>query len=357
MHQTDLHLDPNEASDLCPVFAGDVLDAHGWDEAFVTVLDEAAAERAIAVLSHEAGAGPGQGWEAHRIAADPVGAPAGKTEDAEACARHDGRIYLMGSQFGKKAGPLNASRSWIARVDEESLVDALDGGRARLEIVRSRFGIHRALNDAVLEAGVDLIPLGERARRVYINDTVKTGERKKKRWAGRIQPGDYPFNIEAMEFRANGDALLGVRYPVTADGHPMFIELCDVDALFDDPDLVPRCRNVWVLDNVGDPVAPAGVRALHTHGGDEFDAVVGDLDAPDKGATVLEDHPEGREAPSRHVRFQLPPRRAGGNVQAETIHDFGDVRRVEGIVVDENGHGHYVLDEEGHVALRTLLFD
>src|SRR3712207_8417273 len=46
---------------------------------------------------------------------------------------------------------------------------------------------------------------------------------------------------------------LGVRYPVTADGHPMLIELADVDAIFDDPDAVPRCRNVWVLDDVGHP--------------------------------------------------------------------------------------------------------
>jgi hypothetical protein len=357
MHETDLHLDPNEASDLCPVLSADARAARGWDLALLTVLDEAPAERAIAILSHDEDAPHGEGWDAHRIDADPVGAPAGKTEDAEACAQFDGRIYLMGSQFGKKAGPLNASRSWIARVDEGSLSAALDGGRAELEVVRTRFGLHRALNDAVSEAGVELIALGDHARRVYIDDTIAIGRRKKKRWAGRVEPGDYPFNIEAMEFRANGDVLLGVRYPVTSRGQPLLIELCDIDAIFDDPDVLPSCRNVWVLDDVGDPAAPAGIRALHTHGDDVFDAVVGDLDAPDKGATVLEDHPEGREAPSRHVSFRLPPRRAGGVVSAETIHDFGDVRRVEGIVVDDGGHAHYVLDEEGRVALRTLLFD
>lgn len=355
MYETDLHLQPNEASDLCPVLRAEMRAAHGWDKAFLTVLDEASAEGAIAVLGHERGAGPGEGWQARRIKAKPVGAPANKTEDAEACARRDGRVYLMGSQFGKKAGPLNASRSWVARVAEDALADALDGGRAQLEIARTRFGLHRALNDAVAAAGVELLPLGDHARKAYIDDTIAIGERKKKRWAGRVEPGDYPFNIEAMEFRPNGKALLGVRYPVTADGQPLLIEVSDIDAIFDDPDAVPECRNVWVLEGVGAAGAPAGLRALHTSGDDVFDAVVGDLDAPDKGATVLEDHPEGRQAPSRHVRFKLPPRKAGGAVSAETLHDFGDVRRVEGIVVDDDGHAHYVLDEDGRVGLRTLV--
>ena len=357
MHESDLHLDPNEASDLCEVFSPDARGARGWDQAFVTVLDEAPAEGAVAVLGHADGAGPGEGWQAVRIHADPTGAPKGKTEDAEACARRDGRVYLMGSQFGKKAGPLAASRSWIARVGEDSLAQGLDGGRVVLEIVRTRFGLHRAINDAVRAAGVDLIPLGRRAQAAYIDATIARGKRKKKSWAGRVQPGDYPFNIEGIEFRADGTLLLGVRYPVTADGRPLLVELYDVDELFDDPEAVPRCGNVWVLGDVGDIGAPAGVRALHGRGDDSFDAVVGDLDAPDKGATVLEDHPEGRAASSRHVRFRLPARRAGGVVDAETVHDFGDVRRVEGLVVDERGDAHYVIDEEGHVALRTLVFE
>jgi hypothetical protein len=44
MHETDLHLEPNEASDLCRVFDRATLRRHGWDRAFATVLDEATAE-------------------------------------------------------------------------------------------------------------------------------------------------------------------------------------------------------------------------------------------------------------------------------------------------------------------------
>ena len=54
MHETDLHLEPNEASDLTPVFTPQVLAEREWDRAFATVLDEAPVEEAIAVVVHEA---------------------------------------------------------------------------------------------------------------------------------------------------------------------------------------------------------------------------------------------------------------------------------------------------------------
>ena len=72
---------------------------------------------------------------------------------------------------------------------------------------------------------------------------------------------------------------------------------------------------------------------------------------------MLEDHPEGGNAPSEHVRFRLPLTAGGGPVAAERVHGFGELRRVEGIAVDAEGHAHYVIDEEGRVALRTLIFD
>ena len=352
MHESDLHLEPNEASDLCMVFDSGVLRSRGWDLAFVTVLDEAPAEDAIAVVAHAAEADPGDGWEAMRIAAEPGGGAA-KTEDAEACARRDGRIYLVGSQFGKKSGPLAASRSWVARVDEAALAGALDGRPAPLEIARTRFGLHRAINGALADASVDLIARGPLCGAAYIDATIEIGESKAKRWAGRVAAGDQPINVEGMGFRADGRALLGLRYPVTADGHPILVELEDVDAIFAEPDAVPRCSAVWVL-GAGTPEAPVGIRALHSHGDDRFDAVVGDLDAAGKGATVLADHPQGGAARSRHVRFALPGRNP---VPIEEVHDFGSVRRVEGVVTGPDGHAYYVIDDEGHVALRTLIFD
>jgi len=217
----------------------------------------------------------------------------------------------------------------------------------------STVGLHRAINDAL--ADVELVPVGPLGQQAYVDATIERGLAKAKSWSGTIHPADHPVNIEAAEFLANGNLVLGLRYPVTADGHPLLVELTNVGELFDDPDAVPVCGDVWILGDVGGVDAPAGLRGLDTHGDDLFDAVIGDLDASGKSATVLADHPEGALAASEHVRFELPP--GGGVVGSKVIHHFGDIRRVEGVAVDHEGHAHYVIDEEGHVALRTLVFD
>src|ERR687893_2139383 len=97
LHETDLALEPNEASDLCPLTVPSLLKARAWDRAFATVLDEVAAEKSIAVLGHDADAAPGEGWHALRVPCAPQ-SDEGRTEDAEACAWHDGWLYVLGSQ-------------------------------------------------------------------------------------------------------------------------------------------------------------------------------------------------------------------------------------------------------------------
>jgi hypothetical protein len=39
LHGVDLHLEPNEASDLAEVHEPGLLEAHGWDHTYLTVLD------------------------------------------------------------------------------------------------------------------------------------------------------------------------------------------------------------------------------------------------------------------------------------------------------------------------------
>jgi len=352
--ETDLQLEPNEASDLCRVFSSDVLERHGWDRAFMTVLDEAPAEEALALIVHTAGSGLHDGWEALRVHADAA-SDAGRTEDAEACARREGAVYVLGSQYGKKSGPLSARRSWIARVQEESLEAMAAGGRARIEIVRLRFGLHRAVNDALAAAAVELISLGPNARHGFIDATITVGAAEEKRWAGQVTSADHPINVEAAEFRPDGRLLVGLRYPVTADGHPLLVEIEGVEALFDDPDAPLRGGRVWWLADAGSEGEPVGFRALDGSG-DTYDAVVGNLDSSGSAA-VIEDHPEGGAAHSEHRRFSLPLTAGGGPVASEVVHRFDDVRRVEGVALDDEGHAHYVIDEEGQVGLRTLMFE
>lgn len=350
MREIDLHLEPNEASDLCPVTDARVLEALGADRAFVTVLDETPVEDGIALILHAAGGARDDGWSCRPLTLAP--SVAGKTEDAEACAAHDDWVYVVGSQFGGKDGPLEARRSFIARLRERDLAAAARDEPVPLEVARLRFGLHRAINDALAAVPtLDLLPLGPTSREAFVDATIRHGAANDKRWSGRVRSGDQPVNVEAAAFRPSGRMLLGLRHPVSAEGHPLLVELDDPPSLFEDADAIPACSHVWVLEDVGSPEEPAGVRALHDAGGDRFDAVVGDLDAAGKAAALLADHPEGGRARSTHVRFALPALAAGGSVSVEVVRAFPDERRIEGLVVDDAGD-HYVVDRDGRVELR-----
>ena len=355
MHETDLHLEPNEASDLTQLFRPQVLAQHKWELALATVLDEGPVEDAIAVLLHDAGAHVAEGWYARRVAAK-ASQRKGATNDAEACATRGGWLYVVGSQFGGKEGPLEPARSFIARLREDDILQALiESTKPGAEVAWLRFGLHRAINDALARAGVELIELGPRTREAYIDATIRGGARDDKAWSGQVRSSDHPINVEAAAFRSNGRMLLGLRYPVTAGGQPLLVELDAPDRLFTGPDATPACANVWYLENVGSDQEPVGLRALHADGPDHFHAVVGDLDSG--STTILADHPAGDRATSTHVRFSLPLAAAGGAVRCETVRRFDDVKRVEGIVTDEVGNSHYVIDRDHQVALRTLLVE
>jgi len=345
----DLALAPNEASDLLPVAEPGLLEAEGWDLAYLTVLDEGRVEDCVALLGHEAGAPLVAGWSSYRLHFTPE-RDHGRTEDAEALAVRDGLVYVLGSHFGKKEGPLQPRRQFIARFPQAGLEDGVKGARPPLEVARTRFRLHRAINDALAAAGLALFPLGEAARDAFVARTIEKGEKGEKRWAGLVRPGDLPINVEGAAFRPGGSLLVGLRFPVTADGHPLLVELPDVEPLFADEEVVPRCGPVWCLHEVGSPEAPAGVRALRGSGEDRYQLIAGSLDAEGKDSVLLEDHPEGGVARSEHWEFTL-----GG--AARLVHDFGELGRVEGVADGPGGHALYVVDEEARVDLRFLLVD
>jgi hypothetical protein len=141
----DLQRGGNEASDLLPVANAALLAAHGWDRGFWTVLDEGFAEDSIAIIGHRAG---DDGWEVRALACR-AGDQATRTTDAEACARHDGWVYVVGSHFGSKDGPLQPKRAWLARFEEEAIDAAVTETEVELEIRRNQFRLHRLINDAL----------------------------------------------------------------------------------------------------------------------------------------------------------------------------------------------------------------
>ncbi len=349
LHAVDLDLHPNEASDLLPVESDELLRARGWDSAFWTVLDEGCVEDSLAVIGHSRGpSAEDDAWEVVRPRFH-VTDNAGRTEDAEACARLDGWIYLVGSQYGSKDGPLQSKRAFLARFRESDLARDLEGSRPQMHVARNKLRLHRAVNDALRAFGPSLLAPGPTVRDRFIDQTRRDGPRGPAR---RINDGDVPINVEGATFDSHGSLLLGLRYPVTAAGQPILAELAGVEAMIEDERAAPVVRRFWVVENAGTPAAPAGIRALHRRG-DELHAITGSLDAQGKGSALLEDHPEGGQAACAHHRFALPSNRDGGSVEAELVQAF-DLHNVEGLATDPHGYFYYVTDEDDRVCVRYM---
>jgi hypothetical protein len=329
MHLVELTVADNEASDLLRVKDQALLAELGAQSAFWTVLDEGPVEKSLALIVHS----PQGDWSAHHVAAQ-AGEQAGRTEDAEALAHHDGWVYVLGSHFGSKKGPLQPKRAFVARF-RESVTPVL-------QIVRHRFALHRAVNDALAElTGPAHAPVHES----FIAQARERGLAKGKSWVEQLQPGDHPINVEGAAFTARGTLLIGLRWPVTITGEPILVELAGVPELFSGGTL--SVVGAHVLAGAGP--GPLGVRALCAREEGGFDVVIGSIDAPDKGSVLLENYPQARDASCRHFRFAL----GEGSpvvINPELIADLAPLHHVEGIA-EWQGRSLYVTDEDHRVAL------
>jgi hypothetical protein len=359
LHRLELNLHPNEASGLLTVEDESLLGSHGWELAFWAVLDEGEIEDCVAIIGHRRDADISEGWEIVRLHAEPLG-DAGKTEDAEAIARYDGWIYIFGSHFGSKDGPLQPKRGFVARFREADVGHA--SSDPAMEISCESFRLHRLINDALKERGPDLIPLGEASRKALIEATIERGSREGKAWAGLVREDDYPVNVEGAAFREDGTLLLGLRFPVSADGHPLLAELAGIERLFEPGEGTLEVLGFWVVDAVGRGGDIAGVRdlaLLATAEGEELHLVTGNVDSRDKGSVLIRDYPGGRHTVATHFRTILRSGEHAGSLDAEFVREFPDLPRVEGIAIAGGGRFFYVTDEdEGvHLRLTRLLAD
>ncbi|GAA2703272.1 hypothetical protein ACFY2R_23275 [Micromonospora olivasterospora] len=329
----------NEASDLLPVRSPALLAAHRARRGFWTVLDEGPVEQCLVLLlEREDGE-----WTAHHVDAD-AGAENGRTEDGEALAHHDGWVYVFGSHFGSKRGPLRPRRAFVARFREEDAA----GGRLPVRVVRNRFRLHRAINDALAGAALSTLPPGERVRQRFIVETLARGAAREKGWVSRLAEGDLPVNVEAAAFTPYGTVLLGLRFPVTAAGEPIPVELTGVPEMFTECGW-PCAVGAYALTGVTPPGALTGFRAVAPLATGGYAAVVGSIDAPGKGSVLLDEHPQGGEVTSRHVRF-WPEKASGHLVPAELVADLAPFHHVEGLA-EADGRCWYVTDEDHRVAL------
>jgi hypothetical protein len=355
LHQYNLDMYPNEASGLLAIENEALLGEHGWDLAFWVVLDEGTVQDCVALAGHRREAGDlGEGWEIERLHAVPVG-DTKQTEDCEALTRFGGYVYVVGSHFGSKRGPLEPKRGFIARFREADVLHATEDPAAEIIVSRPSFVMHRLINDAFKEHGVDLLPLDPSLREAFIDETVKLGKKKKKRWAGLVREGDYPMNVEGATFRPDGNLLIGLRFPTASDGKPILVEVSGIDRLFEPGSAPPRVEGFWTLDAVGRGGEIAGVRDL-TFVNDELHVQTGDLDSAGKASLLLESYPGGRGTVSTHWRVKMPEGQHSGHLDAEPIREFPEHARVEGIAATGDGRFFYVVDEDEGVHLRLTRF-
>ena len=354
LQQLELNLHPNEASGLMMIEDESLLEAHGWDLAFWAVLDEGEIEDCIATIGHRHDTDLSEGWEIERLHARPVG-DAGKTEDAEAITYHDGRVYIFGSHFGSKDGPLQPKRGFVARFRESDVGQVTEDPAMGIEVSRRSFALHRLINDAFERGGPDLIPLGPKSYDALIEATIKYGAEENKKWAGLVREDDYPINIEGAGFRESGSLLLGLRFPVAADGRPILVELDGIERFFESGDGLPEVRGFWVVDAVGRDGDIAGVRdlaLLDTADGEELHLVTGNVDSRDKQSVLIQDYEGGRNTVATHFRCALPPDAHSGSLKGEFVREFPSLPRVEGIAIADGARFFYVTDEDEGVHLR-----
>jgi hypothetical protein len=330
----------NEASGLLGMQNRSVLAALGWDAGFWIVCDEAPGEEALAALGRR----DGGEWEVVRLRSRARWpGRAKRTEDSETLARAGSWVYVFGSQFGTKDGTLQPRRHFVARFNE-ALVTARKGRlRARVELRRRPFLLHRLVNDALRAANVEVRGATSKAHARFVAPALERGTKRGKRWAERLRPDDAPINVEGATFLPGGHLLLGLRYPVTAEGHPILVELEGIDRYFEDggaPD--PEVVAVRVVTSIGSRDAPAGVRELDSLGADVH-LVTGDLDSKPEESALLAGDPRAADAPNEHWTVPLALGVDGpAELTGRRVRRFDESASVEGLALaaDEIWYAH-----------------
>lgn len=347
-HLAELDMRPNEASGLLAVADQALLDHFGWDRAFWSVLDEDDVAKCVVLMGHATGAQPHEGWAVQRPVVDRLG-DAEEASDAESVDRWDGWVYIFGSHHGGKSGPIRRSEQWVARFREDAVVgENGDDAKVSLTVVNTGFRLHRLVNDALRDSDIEVLPMAKKMRKAFIKPTLK--QVKGTAAAEMVRKGDWTINIEGVTFTPSGSLLLGLRFPVAADGLPIIVQLGGCADLFASPSRLPEVEGVWVVDAVGRKGSQAGIRDLCMDGR-HLQLVTGDLDSAGKGSVIREEYKGGRNTVSTHFETKLDAS-GGGYVDARRVREFPDNPRIEGLAVDAGGRYYYVADEDEFISLR-----
>jgi hypothetical protein len=310
----------NEASALAAIHEHALLAARGWKIAFWVVSDEKPASEAVAALGCDA---RGKWTVVPLKTTLTSGSDTKPAEDCETLTRAGSWIYIFGSQYGAKEGPLEPRRHFLARFNESLVRSGRKSLHADLALARAPFALHRLVNDALRARKLALLPRPDAA----LLDV-------KKKWKDLVHAKDHAINVEGATFLPNGHLLLGLRSPATATGHPILVEIERIDRLFEKK--TPEVTRIWIVENVGTAAAPAGIRELDAHG-NVIHLITGDIDDP-----------SFEKPPSEHHQVIVQPRKRGATtrVHAERVRTFHENAHVEGLAVQDDGTVWYAHDDD-----------
>jgi hypothetical protein len=353
LRNVELPLHPNEASGMALVTDEELMDRLGWSLGFWVCLDEGPVERCVALIGHPADSRNPNEWEIRRLHGQ-VQYAAGSTEDCESVAVWDGWVYVFGSQFGSKEGPLERERQFVARFRESDVEPSGETIDVAMQLWEAEFALHRLINDALRTAAIDLLPLGNKTRKAFVHKARKKAIKKASPWLHQIRHDDVMVNVEGAAFLGDGTLVLGLRQPVTGDGHPLIVALDGIGEVFTEGPDALRVRTIWTVENLGRRDEHVGIRDLSAYDY-TLDLLVGNAEAVGSDSVFLSEHPEGGRAVSTHCHVNLSDHADGGGVTAEFVRGFGNLKRVEGIAAAPSGEWFYVSDEDDHVQTRFTM--
>jgi len=280
-------------------------------------------------------------WLADVVGVAPNGGKAPRTDDAEALFRVGPHVYVVGSHFGKTAGPIQAKRHFVARFDERAVELRPGGVAVKMQIVRDAFRVHRAVNDALVGSGIDVIARPPAFETAFIAPARTKYDASD--GGGRIHPGDRPINVEGATTLESGHVLLGLRYPVSAAGQPLVVELEGIASLFGDAGAELAVRGVFVLGTPRGDGLLRGVRALDRVG-PTLHAITGHIDSGPEQSGLLRAHPTGWGAPSSHIEVDLNAASGAGSLAPKRRREFSGFTDFEGMSAGGDDAPFYVRD-------------
>lgn len=323
----------NEASALLGINDAETLRALGFDEGYWLAHDEGGLGGGAARSMMSAVGRDGEEWSIRsmKLAGADGNEPRSVT-DAEALAVHGRFVFAIGSGFLGADNKLDLRRAFVTRFSPHELEITPKRVAGRAEVLDLGTALLTAINETIVEAAIELIEAGGRGKKAASK-------------AAGVGPTATPINIEGAACLGSS-LLLGLRWPVTASGHPLVVEIeggADVlssawgtDTQTDLADCTQRLHVLRTAD--ASPKKPMGIRGLSVDQAGQLHAITGPTDR-DLATTKL------KAGAYTHLAIDLD------QTTTHVLETFEGYRKVEALAARPMGGWLYGLDDEKAIVL------